>query len=542
MFSLMHVSRRTLQRNVAGAVALTMLLSASVNAAPTIESITPLALPPGVATELTLTGNDLGEATQLWTSFPAEVERTGVGRFRVKPNGPVGFAYLRAFGSNGISNLGFLLLDDLPGTVDSKTNHSQATAQPVSFGNAVDGRADELGYDWFQLRASKGQRVSVEVFAARLGSKLDPVLRVVNAAGRELARNDDAAGLSSESFLSFTAPATGDYFIELRDVNYGGGSAFYYRLRVGDFPLVTTSFPAAVRAGEKQAVELLGERSSAGRVSVTAPTNRRSASIVSVGKSGSAFARVLITDGREVIEREPNNGAEKATRFTLGESLNGRFENGGDRDWFTCEARAGERWEIRAATRSIGSSCEVALRLEDAKGKLLARSNPAAADEGVLTHTFATNGPVRLLVEDTSGATRANAVYRIVTRRWPGFDLTIEADRFNVAPGGAFDLKVTATRGDYKGPITLSLSGLPDGFSLTNKVIAEGKTNITAKVRAPTTLTAGTWHTFAVTGSGKGSPKTTASTLPALRKQLPLMLFPPAELDGALVLGISASK
>ena len=59
-----------------------------------------------------------------------------------------------------------------------------------------------IGYDWFKLRLNKGQRVSLEVVAARLGSKLDSVLRIVNTAGRELARTDDAPGLSGDSYVS----------------------------------------------------------------------------------------------------------------------------------------------------------------------------------------------------------------------------------------------------------------------------------------------------------------------------------------------------
>ena len=108
----------------------------------------------------------------MWTSFPAKWESLGEGRFRITADAPLGFGALRAFGSNGVSNLSFIALDDLPTIAETKTNKTRATAQSVDVGAAVDGRCEELSYDWFQFRANKGQRMSVEIVAARLGSKI----------------------------------------------------------------------------------------------------------------------------------------------------------------------------------------------------------------------------------------------------------------------------------------------------------------------------------------------------------------------------------
>jgi hypothetical protein len=352
-----------------------------------------------------------------------------------------------------------------------------------------------LSYDWFEFSANKGQRVSVETVAARLGSKMDSVLRIVNAAGRELARNDDAPGMSGDSVLNFAAPATGDYFIEVRDVNYGGGSSFFYRLRVGVSPLANSPF--------------------------------------FVSKDGAT---------REVIEREPNDTAAKATKTFLTNGINGRFDKAGDRDWYEFAARKGERLEFRAATRSLGSPCDAVLQIHSADGKRLARSNPSAADEGVVTHSFTNNGIYRLAVEEATGAFGSNMNYRIMAKPAAGFALTLDTDLVNVAPGKSFELKVTVTRGDHKGAVTLGLDELPETFTFTNNIIAEGKTNVTMKVTAPETATPGTWRTFSVFGAAKRDGKEVrvrASTAPALRRQLPLLLHPPPELDGVIALGVT---
>jgi hypothetical protein len=457
-------------------------------AAPDIESIAPLAVHPGVATELTLSGNDLAEATQLWTSFPAKVESLGAGKFRITTDAAAGFGTVRVFGSNGVSNLGFIALDPLPGVTEVKTNKTRTTAQSLEIGTSVDGRCEELSYDWFKVRATKGQRVPLEIIAARLGSKFDSVLRVLNANGRELARNDDIPGGSGDSALSFVAPETDDYFIEVRDVNYGGGSAFFYRLRVG----------------------------------------------------GASLGAARAVHG--TTEKEPNDMPAKVTKISLPGEILGTFSKPGDRDRYEFTTGKGERLEFRAATRSLGSPCDLVLQLDSTEGKRLARSNPSAADEGVLTHTFTNGGTHRLTVQETSGAHGSNLVYRITARPAAGFALTLDTDRVNVAPGKTFDLKVNAVRGDHKGAIKLALENFPEALILTNSVIAEGKTNVTMKVRASESLAPGTWKTFSVTGSGTRSNDTArvrAGTSPALRRQLPLLLHAPPEFDGVIALGVT---
>jgi hypothetical protein len=342
-------------------------------------------------------GRDLAGATAVWTTFPTSVEALDESRWRLTPptNCPVGIGALRLFGSKGVSPLILVMLDDLPTGSESRTNKTQAAAQRMQIGSAVDGECDELGFDWFQLSADKNQRVAIEVVAARLGSRLDSVLRVLDATGRIVAQNDDALGLRADSFVSFKAPETGDYFIELRDVNYGGGSEFFYHLRVGDFSLATTAFPVAAEQGSEHSFQLAGPGGLAGRARAAVSSNALAVSLALAGPAGSTFVTALATPGREITEREPNDVAGKSTRISLFDGINGRFAQATDRDCYEFAARLGQRVEFRAATRSVGSPADVILEMQGADGARLARSNPTAGDEGILTHRFASNGNYR---------------------------------------------------------------------------------------------------------------------------------------------------
>ncbi len=525
-----------------GVIGLSVLTRLSLVAAPEIDSISPLGIRPGVPTEITLRGRELADAHQLWTSFPARVERIGEGRFRITPDAAVGPGLLRAYGSNGVSNPTFLLVDDLPTVVGAKTNHTLASAQPVAFGRAVEGVGPELGFAWFKLRLSKGQRVSLEVVAARLGSKLDAVLRVVNASGREVARNDDAPGLFGDSHVSLTAAGSGDYFVELRDVNYGGGPAFFYRLRIGDFPLVTAAFPATAEQGRATTFQLAGPGGEVGRVKAKILTDSPTVRLAIQGREGSAFARAIPRRTREVVEKEPNE--VRANPFDLAAGINGRFDQAGDRDSYEFTARQGERIEFRAATRSLGSACDAVLTLESARGKRLERSNPSAADEGVLAYSIPSNGTYRLVVEEGAGAFGPHLVYHVAARPG-GLALTLETEHVSAAPGKSFDLKISAGRGEFKGAITLAVAGPAGPLMLTNHILAEGKSNVTMKVTVPESFAPGTLHELTVRGTARRQGKDVSvpvSTAPAWRRHLPLMLHAPPEFEGVLVLGVTRTK
>jgi len=96
--------------------------------------------------------------------------------------------------------------------------------------------------------------------ARRLNSPLDSVLRLSDAAGKEIAFNDDfvdkGAGLithQADSRIAVKLPANGTYTLQLGDTERQGGAEYAYRLRVGpprpDFELRVVPSSLNLRAG-----------------------------------------------------------------------------------------------------------------------------------------------------------------------------------------------------------------------------------------------------------------------------------------------------
>ena len=104
----------------------------------------------------------------------------------------------------------------------------------------VNGRIDQPDdCDVFSFEGRGGDKIVAEVYARRLNSPLDSLLELTDAAGRQLAINDDfedkGAGLlthQADSRLSVTLPADGQYYLYLRDEQHKGGPEYAYRLRI----------------------------------------------------------------------------------------------------------------------------------------------------------------------------------------------------------------------------------------------------------------------------------------------------------------------
>ncbi len=160
-----------------------------------------------------------------------------------------------------LSNSVRFVLDAQPDCPEVEPDDRPENAQPLTLPAIVNGRIERSGdVDVFRFEGKSGGEIVAEVFARRLGSPLDSVLKLTDASGKQLALNDDfddkAAGLlthQADSRISFKLPADGIYFLTLADAQNQGGPEYAYRLHVHapqpDFELRVTPSGVNVRAG-----------------------------------------------------------------------------------------------------------------------------------------------------------------------------------------------------------------------------------------------------------------------------------------------------
>jgi hypothetical protein len=526
----------------------------------------PSAISPGT-TDIVFHDDALGDPIGLWAPFPAQIKplpsesHSGEAKYRitVAPDVTVGIYATRLMTSTGVSHLRLLMVDDLPGVANAGKNTTLKHAQEISLPVAIDGACEPAAADYYRIAAKKGQSITVEVVAQRMGSLMDPMVRLLDSGGREMAYCDDSPGAGVDCRFRHTFVADGDYFIEVRDVNYEGGPGFRYHLRLGDFPLVACVSPLGGTRGASTIFHFSGDGcAQLPDFPVTLPTDvdRTWLRVKYPGGQGSALVPVLCTDLPESLESKFNNTPQTANHINLPVAITGQFTRPGDQAYFEFNAAEGERISVRGQTRALGSLATLSLQLLDSAGKKVADPRAVVTkppkstdvvlsngpDDGALAATIPATGVYRVLARELSGSGGPGMFYRLEFRQvQPGFTLSVDTDIANAAAGASFTLKVSATRRNYDGPIKLSLSGAATGFEVSSAVIPAGKNDIELLVAVPKDVPTIQPLSFGITGQAtvNGALVTArASTRAELSKLFYRMPTPPPELDGLIGLGV----
>jgi hypothetical protein len=191
---------------------------------PFVTSLFPLGVRAGAPSVIKMKGWNLG----------------GAGLTPPGTNAEPGIYQLTSRKQGFVSNPLPFALDALPETFDQEPNNTPARAQKVKLPIIINGRVDRPGdEDVFKFTGRSNETVVAEVYARRLDSPLDSVLKLTDATGNLLAFNDDhedlAAGVNThhaDSYFMARLPADGTYYVHLGDAARNGGDEYGYRLRL----------------------------------------------------------------------------------------------------------------------------------------------------------------------------------------------------------------------------------------------------------------------------------------------------------------------
>ncbi|MBW3542360.1 MAG: pre-peptidase C-terminal domain-containing protein [Planctomycetes bacterium] len=463
--------------------------------------------------DLTLGGANLEGAKELWTSFPTASPPAATGGLTFRVDVPAdahpGVHAVRVLTDKGVSPLKLVLIDDLSSVASTNQNKSVGSAQEIQPPIAVDGHIDGLSLNYYKFRAEAGQRLAFEAVARRLGSPLDPMIRILDAGGREITWSDDEPGLMSDARLCHTFQAAGEYFVEVRDIQYRGGAGYSYRLRAGDFPCVTVPYPMGAKRGSEVTLSFAGSHTEGVeplKLNIAADwaAPAMTVGVKRAGGNASGFVTLDIGDREEALETEPNDEAAQATRVQPGVNLNGRLEKGGDVDHFVFTATKDQKLTFAGVARRLGSPADLYLRLLNSGGAQVAVAEDTGLAEGVLNFTIPADGDYTLAVKDLVGRGGPEFAYRVEVRpQETGFTLEAAADALNVPAGGTLMVNVTATRNGYGGPIQLAAENLPAGVTATSTVIGPGRNDVGLTLTAAPDAAAGALSHVKIIGTAK---------------------------------------
>lgn len=371
------------------------------------------------------------------------------------------------------------IVGELPEIVEQEVDGNPAPVAvtlPVTINGRIYPRED---VDVWEFRAVKGQIVSCEVCAGRIGSPLDARLEVLGSDGRILTENDDSNGV--DPFVRFTAPADGAYRVRIRDAASKGGPAFVYRLTLTSEPQIDRVYPLGGRRGTTTPFSLIGQGMPAEPIAVALPANAQRAFPYRYSAGGRTTNAVLLDldDLSEHYEVEPNDAPAQAKLVQLPAMGNGRIDRPGDADLWAFALKKGESVTVELRAARLGSPLVGVLTVLDANGKELARAEaPAPQVDPALTFTAPADGTYLVRVADRF-RTRGGSAFAYRLRLAPpvrGYRLQLAADALTLPRGKQAKLKVTAERlGGFNAPINVALEGLPAGVKMANATIPAGQ-------------------------------------------------------------------
>ncbi len=348
--------------------------------------------------------------------------------------------------------------------------------------------------DRYRFVAAKDGPITCELMARRIGAKFLGVVEVRDAQGERVA---DVAGTGgADPTLTFAAKAKAEYVVSVHDIDFGGDRSYVYRLAITDGPQVVGALPAAGKRGETREVEFVGVGVATGAAklesvkrSVVFPSTATASfdyRLETPWGTAPAFP-LLLSDLTEVVAA--HGVASKPGTLMAPCGVTGSLDKAESRDRFACAWKKGEAWSLSLEARRIGSPLDVALAILGPDGKEVATNDdlPGTTDAG-LDFTVPADGTYQIVVSDMAGKTGSRAaLYRLVVqKRAADFSLQLSAQRLSVPIAGKLDLAVKVVRqGDFKGPIALTIRGLPAGVTVpANLVIPADKADLIVPITA----------------------------------------------------------
>jgi hypothetical protein len=541
-------------RSLAGLTVGLGLVSAALATAapPTIKGTTPFgvqrgagtdAFDPqrGITTEVTIEGANLKGTLELVTSFPVmhptaptrnEDATHWKTRITPKPDTPLGVYPIWVRTEEGISNPMLFSIGQLEAVAEKEDNSTVDTAQVIPGLCVVEGQAGGNDVDYFRFTGKKGERIVLDALCARIGSGVDPSIRLTTVGGAYVASADDTPGLLTDARLWATLPEDTDYLVEISDSRYQGGGRPIYRLLVGPIPIAEEVYPLGGRRGESVAFELRGGTlPDATGTGNGAPPNLVAGARLDPGPSSvtdhlratvpyagrfllpapvldvESLAPALVSELPEL--REPVEPDAAPLRAAVPVALNGRIDPAGDEDRFVLAVTPGQKLRIEVDASEYGSALDGTLQILDAKGAVLANADdtappspgkgkkapPIASPDPSLDFTVpAGQNEVTLAFKDLQGRGGIGFAYRIrVEPASNGFDLVLDDTQVNIPRGGTAAIGVSVVRKGYNGPITLTVPGPHEGLTVQPGTIAEGQLvgslTLTAAPEAPLSVT-----------------------------------------------------
>lgn len=434
-------------------------------------------------------------------------------RLKLADNCVLGGHGVRLRTANGLSDYQRFFVGPFPTVLEDEQprtpNDKLETAKPVSLNSTILGGITNTDVDLYRIEAKKGERLTAEIEAARLGVERglpDLHVSLLDEQGKMLVAADDSALFAQDPIVSRIADRDGVYYVAVRHCVYNGGNETY-RLHVGTFSRPTAVFPAGGQPGEELSLKIIGDPRGEWTQTVRLPSDG-STVFPFVAEEGGVSAPtpnlIRVSPLSNQLEREPNDSPEtlvsqaESAAIALPAAFNGILSQPGDIDCFRIRGKKGERFRVHAMANVLGSPLDPTITITPVDRKT--GGGPVRATDSrpnqlgmppvgglnrdtldpVLDFTVPADGEYVLRIEDDRGNGGPDFVYRVEIQPETDAVLTyipLEPENqftpqarqvINVPAGNRYNTSVSIfnTNRPFAGELELVAIGLPEGVTM----------------------------------------------------------------------------
>jgi len=273
--------------------------------------------------------------------------------------GPVSF---RVETPLGASPEGTLLIEPYYGeSPDKEPNDAIDGAFEAYLPSILTGAISRPGdVDHFKINVKTPVTLSFDNGGQAIGSSLQPVVAILDAEGNTLKEYGLDGGHESVQFShNFAKP--GVYYIRIADYEKSGRGTHTYRIKTGEFPLVSHVFPLGLQRNSAAEITLAGVHLDAAKTTVKG--------VPSPEDPNALFLRPSFQRVKLALNDEPEIIATGSQKVTFPVTINGRLARPGDNHTFRFTAKKSQQIVLDVNARRLGSDLDSVIEILDAAGK-----------------------------------------------------------------------------------------------------------------------------------------------------------------------------
>lgn len=417
-------------------------------------------------------------------------------RITIAADVPCGMYDLRLQGVSGVSNMLPFEVASYPNFVENNRASQRNPNRVNSLPAVLCGYVTPGGVDYFNFEGEKGQTIVATVKARQMVPYIadavpgwfQPVLKIVDSEGREVAYSDDYHH-NVDPVIITTLPKNDNYTVIIHDAIYRGREDFNYRIHLGVIPFVTGRYPAYGTVGKsvKQQLEGVNLGATTAKVKVK-KTGYNSLTFTNDIGTSDAVSFYALPKGVKHIQT-PKEGAVLNVESAISDSLTSAAKV----KRYIINAQMREPIIVELIGRRNGSRIDAVMRLKDCYGKVVAKKDDTEDPlqgmmtfhaDPVLKYTPKRSEVLILEVEDLYQGYGADYHYLLWRhRQMPTFNAFVAPANITVPAGGTATFRVDIT-GKVKRPANLIVEGLPAGFT-TSSLNIRGSKRWNVSITAP---------------------------------------------------------